>query len=318
MEPAPSATKIRMRPGTVAKFGASWDIINPKPKLTISKGEHYDGLSTTAHVILTKANLEGEFVANNEAILFSNVLGPDGKPINNVAIDLPETGGQEYSFEDLKYIATKTFTAFLGCRLMGWTKIVTHRFGDETVDFIQIMSAWLAGISWIHFVVGEDQNSKAFLSFISRFVYEPMHYDIPDLQLREPQVWARRGEELYPIEKSISQRDYTLQVGDLIRFNAVASITSRWDKYVYGIVTKVTPSTVIFRKLRVNLGRQPDDESVDIVSPVMGSNEGTGMLRAYKDKLYPYDTIYEYEKNKVTVYTPRGGDRIYQNNSSTW
>lgn len=323
----PMMLKVRLPPKATAKV-LSWHIPNPKPLLTLTTVQPND--FTTAQVVITSARLadntegmpdemkeliEGESptVTSREAILFRNILASDSEPTNYVSIDLPDTTSNKYTLDELKHIALKTFTAFLGCKKMGWVKVTTSRYGVDqvAVDYIQIMSAWLAGLEEIQFVTNE--TSKAFDLFTSQGMTMASSY------MSESRDILGGKYEIYPIEKEVNWIESPLEVGDLIRFNEAQHYHR--DIFVYGIVTKVSKAgTVTFKKLKTNETMVHDNwvelhSLAKYVSPIIPTNIktavlDTGMLRPVKDGSYNYN------KHPVSVYTVLPSDIVYQQDRS--
>lgn len=321
--PNPIMTKIRLHPKATAKL-LSWHINNPKPVLSITNTPVNH--PTTAQVAVTKANLDDDTegmpddmkqliinehpsVTSREAILFSNIL--DLELVNCVCIDLPETTSEEYSFDQLKHIAHKTYTSFLGCKMMGWTTIATKRIGANKtiVDYIQILSAWLAGVNEIHFFTKEA--SKAFDIFTSQGVNTPCAYIS-----RSRELLGRISiYDLYPLEKEVSWEHSPLEVGDIIRFNEAQHYYR--DIFVYGIVTNVSAANVVkFKKLKTNETMVYDNWMelqcvAKYVSPIIPPDIdaailASGVLRPTKGGSYNYD------RKPVSVYVVLPSDRVYQ------
>lgn len=302
MESPIVVTKVRLNEMTrldTTYAGAKFN----KPIVDVSRLKYHDvhfrdDPLTTAYIIDIKdidrlklpdiRNIDTS-LADSEVLIFRNVE-PNDSPVltTYVAIDLPTR--RKYMRRDARYAALKTYCAFLTCRKMGITKIVTTRLGGDVgaSDFLQLLSAWLAGIELISF-----RRSR-----ISREI-EAFHYpDVwyPDDYILEFPIYKGA----YPEYTAFSWRtDERIHKGDLIKFD------DRLHGWVYGSVTQdVEPgNTIVFFKLdtiRTMLWRsdldEPENKYVAVAPDTIPVDPLKGILRPSRTGNYMYN------RREVIVY----------------
>lgn len=302
--PDPAMTKVLVKPRVGARTVSLWELTSSKPKLFSSTNAYSD--SSTAHVITNTHDAPEEIrqlvakgiptTANNEAILFSNILDANSRLCNYALVDLPHTNKEYYSRHELNHIALGTYMAFRGCVRMGWTRVVTAMSGVdmESINFLQILSAWLAGIHVIHFVVRDAERYDAF-DFYKIPIRPSFYAHTASIVTGIPKV-----KNLYLREEEVSWNARPPRARDFIGFEYVD--TEGIQVYVLAVVDKVSPSYVIKFGVLESFEASPGDLDPYLVDSLVPDPNGTsykwsGLLKPSSGGKY------NYEGSVVSVYT---------------
>lgn len=296
MESEIVVTKLRL--SSRATFNLTYlGAKNNKPIVDVSTLQYHnakfkDDLYTTAYIIDVKdintlkipdMNEIDTNLVGSEVIIFRGIEPRAARKIATyVAIDLPDR--RKYMKKDIRYIALKTYCAFVSCKRAGITKIVTTNLGGDTgaTDFIQLTSAWLAGIAEINF-----RNGK-----ISREI-EAFHY--PDVWYPVDYIGERSlYKDAYPEEIPLNwNQDGVIYKNDLIKFD-------NGKGWVYGLVTQdVYPGgTIVFFNLKTTRTRlwrsdiRDEGEKYIAVTPDTSNvSQSKGVLRPSRSGDYIYNRM---------------------------